>query len=1017
MSAQTPSKYTFLPWVKMGLGASISNNEKKLQGPRARVKVELSVKRFDRENNPSDAPPISKDFLLYGPGDITGILKSIIIRTQPRANDLNFEPNYFPFIEFSQPDFPWRYTPAVPSEDQPSGRLSPWLSLIVLKEQEFQRSPTTEPNLLPRIAINPESSLPDLDQCWGWAHTQVTQEISSTESLRKILASEPHKVISRILSLRKLEPNTRYFAFVVPTFEVGRLAGLGLPIDSSIRGTEFALRIPDSPMQDVLPVYYQWEFSTSPQTGDFESLVEKLEPRRLSKDVGLQKLDVSEPFLSVDKDIGFEKPLFFGGVLWSPLAAKEFAKRKKINVRRYFIGPDPENPSGEVPDQENPANQEIKEFIMEMKDIIDLGERLSWSFVKRPLVSNEVKDPIISPPMYGKWHARKRLVSKISNNNTDPLWIKSVDLDPHPDWDKIRNDHPYEWLEELNLDPTNRIAAGLGVTIIQELQEDLMSSAWDQEWPLREANKRLRLFQLARTISSNTFERSFQLMEGDDLVTMARPIHNKVMVQQRNQSVAHLLRESRIPKAIFTASFTKITAKRSKVHRRLFDRNAHISFGLLAALNKTGNPDMHIATIDSGKDALITIDHLLESSVSEDNFRGIELPKIVETIEESIPGPKATVVEMQGKEAPLEDIYGKLKDSLDPVNTIELKVSMEIKRTERVQEQKKDKLDPIVAYPQFKRPMFEPLRDLSEDILLPGIKDIPVNTIALLVTNPSFINSYMVGLNHEMARELLWREYPTDQRGSYFRQFWDVSAAIERERMESPAEDDEKIIEKYRDIPEIHKWKESPLREIHKWKDAPHEVTPTVTQAERPVLLIKGELLMRYPGAVIYASKAKLDNNKPVLPPAQEEDIKLPVLRGTIAPDIALLGFDISLDELCGNIEKRDPGYFFIIQEQPSEPRFAIDVVKENTNPDIDSLKDWSNLNWNYITLLPGTNNTIDVENGPLIGKKIGEVTWGSHAADIANILLQQPVRIAVHARELVEKLNIKEDVEEDDKP
>ena len=26
----------------------------------------------------------------------------------------------------------------------------------------------------------------------------------------------------------------------------------------------------------------------------------------------------------------------------------------------------------------------------------------------------------------------------------------------------------------------------------------------------------------------------------------------------------------------------------------------------------------------------------------------------------------------------------------------------------------------------------------------------------------------MVGLNHEFARELLWREYPTDQRGQLF---------------------------------------------------------------------------------------------------------------------------------------------------------------------------------------------------------------------------------------------------------
>ena len=44
--------------------------------------------------------------------------------------------------------------------------------------------------------------------------------------------------------------------------------------------------------------------------------------------------------------------------------------------------------------------------------------------------------------------------------------------------------------------------------------------------------------------------------------------------------------------------------------------------------------------------------------------------------------------------------------------------------------------------------------------------------------NPKFIESYMVGLNHEMGRELLWREYPTDQRGSYLRQFWDVSGII-----------------------------------------------------------------------------------------------------------------------------------------------------------------------------------------------------------------------------------------------
>jgi hypothetical protein len=43
-----------------------------------------------------------------------------------------------------------------------------------------------------------------------------------------------------------------------------------------------------------------------------------------------------------------------------------------------------------------------------------------------------------------------------------------------------------------------------------------------------------------------------------------------------------------------------------------------------------------------------------------------------------------------------------------------------------------------------------------------------------LARDRPFLEAYMVGLNHELARELLWREFPTDQRGGYFRQFWDV---------------------------------------------------------------------------------------------------------------------------------------------------------------------------------------------------------------------------------------------------
>jgi hypothetical protein len=1024
MSSPKTSKYTFLPWVKTGLGVSISNNEQELKGPRAKIQTKLSVKRYNGIDNPLGN--IYKDYFLYGPGDVEGILNSVIIRIEPSANNLNFEPNYFPFIEFSQPDFPWRYTPAKPINNQLSGRLSPWISLIVLEEDEFDRRPI-ETGSLPRIAVrNPQTSLPDPKQSWAWAHTQVVQELENPESFKKILLSEPHKVTSRILSLRRLKPNNHYHAFLVPTFELGRCAGLKISPAGDATGTSFAWKIDGSSQQHLLlPVYYQWKFSTS-SNGDFESLAKKLKYRELIEDVGLKKLDVSKAFLSLINKMGFEKPLFFGGAIWSNLAKELVTTKKKINIHTYRI-------EGDDPQEENPSPDEIKEFIMEMKELVDLGERLTWSFVKGPVFSNECKDPIISPPMYGKWHARKKIVSNIivsniSDDYEDPLWIKSLGLDPpNALIDEIGKYSPNEsmWLEEINLDPTNRVAAGLGAMVIQNLQEELMASAWDQAGQLRESNKRLRNFQLAREISSNLYNRCFKPMERDVLIAMANTFNSRVIVEHENKSlsVKHWLRDGNISESIFSPAFTKISTRYLKTQRRRFDFKPGISTDTVGSPSTKGIGSVDPVTLETSEPRhLITIDYLVDFpilKVTESGFRGQEFMQylengekreVVKSIENSIPSADATVNNLQAftdKEQILEKIYQEFKNSLNPEYTIEAKALKEVIRLERLQEEMKDKLDPIVAYPEFKRPMFEPLRDLVGEFLLPGTKNIPQNTIGILQTNPTFINSYMVGLNHEMARELLWRGYPTDQRGSYFRQFWDASAAVERERLkhfQSPGtlpseEDDEKIIEKYRDIPEIHRWKDSQHQDLRRVAQSEEEAQP-----EKQALLIRGELLNRYPGTVIYAVKAKLDHinniDRPILS-NNDEDIKEPVFRGTISPDITFIGFDISFEELLEVDENGE--YFFMLQEQPSEPRFAIDNddgTAGNTLP-----QSWNELQWHHVEPSLGSNNYIDLETGPLKELKLEGITWGDHAAALAYILLQQPFRIAIRARDLLKSL------------
>ena len=103
----------------------------------------------------------------------------------------------------------------------------------------------------------------------------------------------------------------------------------------------------------------------------------------------------------------------------------------------------------------------------------------------------------------------------------------------------------------------------------------------------------------------------------------------------------------------------------------------------------------------------------------------------------------------------------------------------------------------------------------------------------------------MVGLNYEFGRKLLWREYPTDQRGSYFRQFWDV-----RQRRSTRGLSENALQEQLYDIPELHRWPLTSALGTHNNRAA------AARAGEQAVLVIRGELLKKYPTAMIYAHRA-----------------------------------------------------------------------------------------------------------------------------------------------------------------
>ena len=83
-----------------------------------------------------------------------------------------------------------------------------------------------------------------------------------------------------------------------------------------------------------------------------------------------------------------------------------------------------------------------------------------------------------------------------------------------------------------------------------------------------------------------------------------------------------------------------------------------------------------------------------------------------------------------------------------------------------------DPVAPVMAGPVFTDAAYTALVQASHDAFVPGLDAIPPDSVTLVQTNPTFIAAYLAGLNSALGHELLWRGYPTDERGTYWHSFW-----------------------------------------------------------------------------------------------------------------------------------------------------------------------------------------------------------------------------------------------------
>ena len=526
-----------------------------------------------------------------------------------------------------------------------------------------------------------------------------------------------------------------------------------------------------------------------------------------------------------------------------------------------------------------------------------------------------------------------------------------------------------------------------------------MASAWEQAGELQQVNQRARQLQLGMAVATSLHRHHFERLMGDDALRVMTPALGRVRNLGANaaagMSMAALVDASTLPLRATGAAMRRIGRTRGPVTRRVVKQglarqgasswvtrmNVVIAFQFVRAstdlatvtalrqlvpgLNSPGLDGVTEQTVGNmfgqpgftvvAEGAPVPVPRLRDFPQSSDSATARDFRNAAREHLARIDPARPTGMSAQ-RLAKLEQISASVLAELRPQRSYMALAQATIATAAPavgVAGAPVDDIPTVMAAPSFRQPMYEALRDLAPELLLPGLAEVPADCVLGLATNRRFVEAYLVGLNVEMARELLWRGYPTDQRGTCFAHFWDSRAASE------PRPD---------------------IAPLHQWNDRALGDAAGAPAREQFVMLMRSALLQRYPNAAVFAVKAVLANGsrRPSREPADE---KHPAFSGALPPDVSFFGFDLSTDEATG--ADGGDGWYLVIQEHPTEPRFGLDVG----------------------TVLPGPGSHVSATAAAPSGLPAGKLEWGRNAAHVAGLLRQQPVRVAIHASQLLKRV------------
>ena len=491
--------YRFLPWARRGLATALESGQPDAAPLPVRASLDIGV----RISGITD--PVSAPVTLHGPGDVIGLDPTVIVRITPRAGTTDVEPNYLVAVDFDQPELPWLFTP---TGARASGRIAPWLVLVVVEDRPGVSVSVPRGAPLPVLHIDAGAGaeLPDLADSWAWAHAQLLDDDggSTVEQVQTALHDHPDRNVSRLVCPRHLRANASWIAALVPAFDAGVSRGLGgTPTGTSLGPAWAAVDTV------TLPVYFHWTFTTGPE-GDFESLARRLHPFQVDSSVG-----------HIPMHVGAAAP---------PMLLPQDDPHRILQMDGALMAPaDDPGALDDVDPRIRSGLRTLSSLVADAADGVLDGHADPTPTAAQP----------VGPPVYGQYAHRDRVV---------------------------RDPEPTLWFDETNTDPRSRVAAGLGAEVLRANQEDVVSAAWDQVGDVLAAQAALSRARLSLEAARRFHERHVAPLPSDRMLTVGAPLAGRTLLGPA--TVRRAVAASSVPDAVLDGALRRQMAPGGRLMMR-----------------------------------------------------------------------------------------------------------------------------------------------------------------------------------------------------------------------------------------------------------------------------------------------------------------------------------------------------------------------------------------------------------------------------------------------------------------